>query len=74
MPRGLPVRIILQRLENAAPGQDARAHVDFGSPDPATVAAHVALGARVTARQEHWTVLADPADREYCLVHRPPIS
>jgi hypothetical protein len=70
----LPIRIILQRLGNAAPGQRARAHVDFGSTNPATVAAHVALGARVTARQEHWTVLADPADREYCLVHRPPIA
>jgi hypothetical protein len=74
MPRGLPIRIILQRLENAPPGQRARAHVDFGSPDRAMVARHVALGARVITRQEHWTVLADPANREYCLVHRPPIA
>jgi hypothetical protein len=73
MPPGMPVRIILQRLEDAAPEQRARAHVDFGAPDPATVGAHVALGARVATEQEHWTVLTDPAGREYCLVHRPPI-
>jgi hypothetical protein len=72
MPPQLPIRLVLQRLENAAPGQRARAHVDFGSPDPAVVTHHVALGARVRARQEHWTVLADPAGREYCHVHRPP--
>ncbi len=74
MPPQLPIRIILQRLENAAPGQRARAHVDFGCPDPTMVAHHVALGAREITRQEHWTVLADPADREYCLVNRPPIA
>jgi hypothetical protein len=74
MPPRLPIRMILQRLENAAPGQRARAHVDFGAPDPAMVTAHVALGARVTARWDYWTVLADPAGREYCLVHRPPIA
>jgi hypothetical protein len=74
MPAGLPVRIILQRLENAAPGRRARAHVDFGCPDPTMVTQHVALGARVISSQEHWTVLADPAGREYCLVNRPPIA
>jgi len=74
MPPQLPIRIILQRLEHAAPGQQARAHVDFGAPDPAAVTAHVALGARVITTQEHWTVLADPANREYCLVNRPPIA
>jgi hypothetical protein len=33
---------------------------------------HLGLGARVTARQQFWTVLADPAGREYCLVGRDP--
>jgi hypothetical protein len=74
MPPQLPIRIILQRLESAAPAQRARAHIDFGSPDPAVITRHAALGARVIARQEHWTVLADPAGREYCLVHRPAIA
>jgi hypothetical protein len=74
VPPPLPIRIILQRLGSAALGQRTRAHVDFGAPDPATVSAHVALGARVVTKQQHWTVLADPAGREYCLVHRPPIA
>ena len=74
MPTELPIRIILQRLENAAPGQRARAHVNFGAPDPATITRHEALGARVITRQEHWSVLSDPANREYCLVNRPPIA
>jgi hypothetical protein len=73
MPAGLPVRIILQRLKNAAPGQRARAHVDLGAPNSAA-ATHATLGARVISREEHWTVLADPANREYCLVRRPPIA
>jgi hypothetical protein len=46
--------------------------VDFGCTDPRARDRHVALGARVTATQEHWTVLADPAGREYCLVGRDP--
>ncbi|MGD0701143.1 MAG: VOC family protein [Trebonia sp.] len=74
MPAGLPIRIILQRLANAATAQRARSHVDFGSPDPAMVTSHVTLGARVIASQEHWTVLADPTGREYCLVRRPPLA
>jgi hypothetical protein len=32
------------------------------------------LRAREITKQERWTVLADPANREYCLVHRPPIA
>lgn len=74
MPAGLPVRVILQRRQDAARGERARAHVDFGCPEPAAVTHHVALGARVIASQQHWTVLADPAGREYCLIHRPPIA
>lgn len=73
-PPYLPIRIILQRLDSAAPAQRAGAHVDFGAPDRATVTTHVALGARVVTEQEHWTVLTDPAGRAYCLVHRPPIA
>ena len=73
MPAGLPVRVILQRRQDAAPGERARAHVDFGSPDPALVTNHVALGARVIADHEHWTVLADPTGREYCLIRPSPV-
>lgn len=72
-PAGMPVRLLLQRLDDAAPGQPARAHVDLGCTDPAgEVARHVRLGARVTAAFPRWTVLTDPAGREYCLLNRPP--
>jgi hypothetical protein len=36
------------------------------------VSRHASLGARVTGRFPFWTVLADPAGREYCLVERDP--
>jgi Glyoxalase-like domain len=71
-PAGWPARLLLQRRESARPGDRARAHVDFGCTDPRARDRHVALGARVTGAQEHWTVLTDPAGREYCLVSRDP--
>jgi hypothetical protein len=71
-PSGWPARLLMQRRQSAASGDRARGHVDFGCTDPRARDRHVALGARVTATQEHWTVLADPAGREYCLVGRDP--
>jgi hypothetical protein len=71
-PAGWPVLLLLQRRDSAAPGDRTRAHVDFGCTDPGARDRHVALGARVTGAQEHWTVLTDPAGREYCLVTRDP--
>jgi hypothetical protein len=73
-PAGMPVRIILQRLASSVPGQRAGAHLDFGCTDRGALGRHVALGARVTATLDHWTVLADPAGRAYCLVGRDPIG
>jgi Glyoxalase-like domain len=70
---GMPVRLLLQRLDEAVPGQRVRGHLDFGCVErEAAVASHVALGARVSSEFPHWTVLADPAGHEYCLVGRPP--
>jgi hypothetical protein len=71
-PTGWPVRLLLQRRDSAAPGARTRAHVDFGCTDPEARDRHAALGARVTGAQEYWTVLTDPAGREYCLVGRDP--
>lgn len=72
-PAGMPVRLLLQRLDDAAPGQPTRAHVDLGCTDPAgEVARHARLGARITATFPDWSVLTDPAGREYCLLNRPP--
>ena len=71
-PPGWPARLLLQRRERAAPGDRTRGHVDFGCTDQRARDRHVALGARVTAALEYWTVLADPAGNEYCLVGREP--
>ncbi len=72
-PRGMPVRLLLQRLDAAAPGQRVRGHVDLddGGQDLADVVArHARLGARAGGTFPHWTVLTDPAGREYCVVRR----
>jgi hypothetical protein len=66
----IPARVILQRLGRSDPGTRARAHVDFGSTDPDALDRHVGLGARVVHTFDHWTVLRDPAGREYCIVNR----
>lgn len=68
----LPVRLLLQRLDSGTPGQRARAHVDLGCAGKPAIGQHVALGARVAGTFAHWTVLTDPAGREYCLVSRDP--
>ncbi|MFE3095935.1 VOC family protein [Streptomyces sp. NPDC059248] len=71
-PAGLPLRLLLQRLdESRATG----AHLDFSAADrAATAAAHEALGATVVETGEHWTVLRDPAGGVYCLTDRDPAT
>ena len=71
-PADWPARLLLQRREQAGPGDPVRGHVDFGCTDPLARDRHVALGARVTTTRQYWTVLSDPAGREYCLVTRAP--
>jgi Glyoxalase-like domain len=71
-PAGWAARLLLQRRDSAAPGDRTRGHVDFGCTDAGALDRHVALGARVTGVQQHWTVLTDPAGHEYCLVGRDP--
>ena len=71
-PTGMPARLLLQRLDSAAPGERVRGHVDFGCTDEQALSLHVGLGARVAGAHPYWTVLADPAGREYCLVTREP--
>lgn len=66
----LAARLILQRLGDSDPGTRARGHADFGSTDPDALDKHVGLGARIVRALEYWTVLADPAGRDYCLVNR----
>ncbi|MGV9314001.1 VOC family protein [Streptomyces sp. NPDC003691] len=71
-PAGLPLRILLQRLDEPRP---AGAHLDFSAADrAAATAAHERLGAAVVEVAEHWTVLRDPAGGLYCLTDRDPAT
>lgn len=78
-PDGLPVRILLQRLDverGADGGVDGpvSAHLDLacGADVDAVRVRHERLGARLVARHPHWTVLRDPAGGLYCLTGRDP--
>lgn len=70
-PAGQPLQLLLQRLgEETGP---ARAHLDWGTTDrSAETERHLGLGARVLAVHSHWTVLADPVGRVYCLTDGDP--
>lgn len=70
---GLPVRFLLQRLdEESGP---VRAHADLACVDPlGEVDRHVALGAVEVGPGDGWVVLRDPTGREYCCTERHPLS
>jgi hypothetical protein len=67
---GLPLRFLLQRLGDGAPG----VHLDLACDGvDAEVERHVGLGAGVVRRVPgDWTTLRDPAGREYCVTGRAP--
>jgi hypothetical protein len=71
--RRLALDLLLQRLdEDTGP---VGAHLDLGTTDrPAEVERHRALGARVVAEEEFWTVLRDPAGSPYCVTDRDPAT
>ncbi|WP_330264506.1 VOC family protein [Streptomyces griseorubiginosus] len=69
-PPGLPVRVLLQRLEEERP---ASAHLDLACADiRATRAEHERLGAEFVTEGRSWTVMRDPAGGLYCLTGRDP--
>ncbi|MDQ0763816.1 VOC family protein [Streptomyces canus] len=69
-PAGLPVRILLQRLDEERP---VSAHLDLACADiGATRAEHERLGAEFVAEGRRWTVMRDPAGGLYCLTGRDP--
>lgn len=71
-PRGMPLRLLLQKLDEAAPAQPVRGHVDFACDDIETEAErHIELGATF-ARRRSWITLRDPVDRQYCVTDRNP--
>jgi len=66
-PDGMPLRLLLQRVDAAA-----GMHLDLACTDRAAeVAWHVSLGAEVVAVYGRWTTLRDPAGRAYCVTDRP---
>ncbi|GAA3612402.1 hypothetical protein GCM10022223_30610 [Kineosporia mesophila] len=73
-PAGLPVKLLLQRLDDAgAAGGAVTSHLDLAAPGRATLApAHAAAGAVVGPANEEWTVMTDPLGRPYCLTGRTP--
>ncbi|MFE6196291.1 VOC family protein [Streptomyces sp. NPDC057838] len=69
-PPGLPVRLLLQRLDGERP---ASAHLDLACADAgATRAWHEEHGASFVAAFSGWTVMRDPAGGTYCLTTRDP--
>ncbi|MFL6062388.1 MAG: VOC family protein [Marmoricola sp.] len=72
-PTGMPLRILLQRLEDSEGG--VRAHLDLATSDRAAeTERHRHLGARVEATRAHWTVLRDPGGAPYCITDRDPYT
>lgn len=70
-PPGQSLELLVQRLEEET--GPVRAHFDWGTTDRAAeTARHVGLGARVVGEYPHWTVLADPLGRKYCVTSRAP--
>lgn len=72
-PAGLPIRLLFQRLDDTS--GPVRCHLDFASSArDAEVEWQLAQGAALVARRRGWTVLRDPAGREYCVTDRDPVS
>ena len=72
-PRELPVRFLLQRLDE--PSGPVRAHVDLACADVRSECdRHVALGAHEVGPGRGWVVLRDPNGHEYCCTARDPLT
>lgn len=72
-PRELPVRFLLQRLDDDH--GPVRAHVDLACADrDAEARRHEALGASVVGPGRGWVVLRDPLGMTYCCTGRDPLT
>lgn len=70
-PAGQALQLLVQRLDE--PLGEVRAHLDLACSDVAAeTARHEALGARVVASHDWWTVMTDPTGAAYCLTDREP--
>jgi len=75
-PDGMPLRLLLQRLDEPQPGRaGCTAHLDLACDDvPAEQARHESLGAQVVRVLASWTTLRDPAGLLYCITRRNPAT
>jgi hypothetical protein len=72
-PEHIPLRLLLQRLDDADHPHTAGTHLDLACENrDVAVIRHVALGARVETRHEYWTTMTDPSGLPYCLTRRNP--
>jgi hypothetical protein len=70
-PLGIPLRILLQRLDE--PTGPVRAHLDLATTDRAAeTRRHIDLGATLVGQGPRWTVLRDLAGLPYCVTDRDP--
>ncbi len=73
-PVGIPLRLLLQRLDKAVAGH-GRGHLDLACNDvPAECRRHLPLGASLVREMPKWTTLADPTGLEYCVTRRDPTT
>ena len=72
--QGLPWNVLVQRLGADDGRAVAEAHLDVsaGAEFAAVVDRHVAMGAEVDRRFDHWAILRDPAGLAYCVTDRDP--
>lgn len=71
-PPDIPLRLLLQRLDDAHSGP-ARSHLDLACSDVAAESRrHEALGASVAYHGRVWTTLRDVAGIAYCITRRDP--
>ncbi len=74
-PRSLPLRFLLQRLDDASIDDRVAAHLDLACDDRTPeVERHRAAGATLRAKRSGWTTLVDPAGAPYCVTDRDPVS
>jgi hypothetical protein len=68
-PAGMPLRLLLQRLDAGPAG----VHLDLACDDvDAEAAVHTTLGATMWSRRDDWNTMRDPAGLLYCLTRRDP--
>lgn len=72
-PDGIPLRILLQRLDEGT--GPVCAHLDLATTDRGKeTERHRQLGARVQSTHQRWTVLQDPGGSPYCITDRDPYT